>query len=196
MRSFFVALPLALMLAACASNDGAGTTETPDNDKIDLSISPKGWVTVKTNAGRATGYNQNDSFYGAWVDDSRQVTELSYQGTEATDIPQTGSASYYGNVVRVDSAGDIVNAGTSRLNVDFGRKTVDGKLSLSGMQRDVTLHKGSLNGAKFAGQASVLGNSGGSYSGGLMGKGATEAAGIVKFENNSSLNAAFGGKRY
>lgn len=195
MRSFFVALPLALVLAACASNNGAGTTETPDNDKIDLSISPKGWVTVKTNAGRATGYNQNDSFYGAWVDDSRQVTELSYQGTEATDIPQTGSASYYGNVVRVDSDGDIVNAGTSRLNVDFGKKTVDGYLDLD-VARDVTLKTGSLNGAKFAGQATVLGNSGGSYSGTLMGKGATEAAGIVKFENNSSLNAAFGGKRY
>lgn len=71
MRSFFVIFPLALMLAACASDGGAGVTETPDNDKVNLSIGPKGWVTVKTNAGRATGYNQDDSFYGAWVDDSR-----------------------------------------------------------------------------------------------------------------------------
>lgn len=195
MRSFFVIFPLALMLAACASDGGAGVTETPDNDKVNLSIGPKGWVTVKTNAGRVTGYNQDDSFYGAWVDDSRQMTQLSYQGNEATDIPNTGSASYYGNVVRVDSDGDIVNAGTSRLNVDFGRKTVDGYLDLDAA-RDVTLKTGSLNGAKFSGQATVLGNSRGSYSGALMDKGATEAVGIVKFENNSSLNAVFGGKRY
>lgn len=54
--------------------------------------SPKGWITVKTNAGRVTGYNQNHSFYGAWIDDGKQMTELSYQGQEATNIPKTGKA--------------------------------------------------------------------------------------------------------
>lgn len=195
MRQFLVILPVAMILAACSSSGGAGVSETPDDTKIDLSVSPKGWVTVKTTTGSQTGYNQDHSFYGAWVDDSKQVKELSYQGTEATNIPTTGEATYYGNVVRVDSAGDIVNAGKSRLNVDFGSKTVDGYLDL-GYARNVTLEEGTLNGAKFSGKASVLGNSSGRYSGGLMGDGATEAAGIVKFDNNSSLNSAFGGKRY
>ena len=195
MRQFLMILPIVCALAACASNgDGAGVIETPDGDKYNLSISPKGWVTVETSTGRATGYNQNDSFYGSWVDDSKQRTELKYQGNEATNIPKSGTATYYGNVVRVDGVGEIYNAGKSRLNVDFGNKVVDGKLEMSGA-RDVTLEKGNLHGAKFSGQATMLWNSGGTYRGTLMGNGATEAAGVVDF-NNSTLDAVFGGKRY
>lgn len=170
---------------------------SPDGKKFDLSISPKGWVSSKTDAGTVTGYNQNDSFYGAWIDDSSQVGKLFYQGKVATNIPQYGTATYVGHVVRVNAlTKEINNEGTSRLNVDFGAKTVEGHLSMPLFQRDITLHKGKLEGAAFSGKASVLFNDGGRYQGHLLGKGATEAAGMVQFDNNTGLNAVFGGKRY
>lgn len=192
MRKFFL-LPIITILTACFS-DGAGVIQTPDNTKIDLGLTPQGWVTVQTNSGSATGYNQKDSFYGGWVDDSKQMTELSYQGNQATNIPQTGKATYFGNVVRVATDGDIINAGTSRLNVDFGQKKVDGYLDLD-LARDITLKEGRLNGAEFSGQATMLFNNKGRYTGSLMGNGATEAVGLVDFDD-AQLNAAFGGKRY
>lgn len=220
MRSFFMILSIVALLTACGSNKnngGGGVLEipspnnlstptnnnkktqnvlkTPDDDKISLSISPTGFVTVKTDTGTATGYNQKDSFYGAWLDDSQQFSQLSYQGVEATNIPTTGTATYVGNVIRADADIGIYNAGRSKLDVNFGTKTVQGYLELD-VARDITLRKGHLDGAKFSGQATVLGNSQGQYSGTLMGAGATEAAGLVKFENEPSLNSAFGGRRY
>lgn len=199
MRSFFMILPIVALLTACGSNKnngGGGVLETPDNDKISLSISPTGFVTVKTDTGTATGYNQKDSFYGAWMDDSEQFRQLSFQGNEATDIPTTGMATYVGNVIRADFDGNkIYNAGRSKLDVNFGAKTVQGYLELDSA-RDITLRKGHLDGAKFSGQATTLGNSSGYYSGALMGVGATEAAGLVEFENEPDLNAVFGGRRY
>lgn len=199
MRKLLLTLPLLTVLAACGSGgsgSGAGTIQTPDGKRYSLDNSPRGWITAKTDTGTMIGYNQNDSFYGAWQDDSKQFRQLQYQGVAATEIPQSGTATYVGNVVRVDGRlNEIVQAGTSRLEVDFGAKTVQGHLKMD-LARDITLHQGRLNGAEFSGQASVLLNNGGRYQGALMGRGATEAVGLVKFDNNSDLDAAFGGKRY
>lgn len=188
-------LPMVFLVACKTTDGGAGVTQTPDGMRFDLSSSPKGWVTADTNFGKLTGYNQDDSFYGAWVDDSRQFRQIYYQGTEATNIPQSGQATYVGNVVRIEN-GVANNVGKSRLDVSFGDKTVKGQLSLDGFRRDVTLHKTNLNGAKFEGKASVLLNNGGTYKGALMGRGASEVAGLVEFKNDSNLDSAFGGKRY
>lgn len=182
-------------MTACKTNDdvGAGVAVTPDGTLLNISNSPKGWVTANTKFGKFTGYNQNASYYGAWVDDSGQYRTLNYQGIPATNIPTTGRATYLGNAVRVEN-GVAEKVGTSRLNVNFDRKTVDGKLTMDSMfVRDVTLHTTGLNGAKFEWQASVLFNDGGTYKGALMGNGATEAVGLVEFKNNSNLNTAFGG---
>lgn len=203
MKKLWLAILPMMLLVACKSNDGGTqqassptrTIQVPDGKTYNLSNSPKGWVTADTNFGKFTGYNQNSSYYGAWVDDSRQVRELTYQGTPATNIPQSGRATYLGNVVRVED-GSITDVGKSRLEVSFGEKTVQGSLTLDGLRRDVTLHKTDLNGAKFEGQASVLLNDGGMYRGALMGDKATEVAGLVEFKNNPDLNSAFGGQRY
>lgn len=204
MKKLWLAILPMMLLVACKSNDDGGTQQAssptrtiqvPDGKTYNLSNSPKGWVTADTNFGKFTGYNQNSSYYGAWVDDSRQVRELTYQGTPATNIPQSGRATYLGNVVRVED-GSITDVGKSRLEVSFGEKTVQGSLTLDGLRRDVTLHKTDLNGAKFEGQASVLLNDGGMYRGVLMGDKATEVAGLVEFKNNPDLNSAFGGQRY
>lgn len=203
MKKLWLAILPMMLLVACKSNDDGTqqassptrTIQVPDGKTYNLSNSPKGWVTADTNFGKFTGYNQNSSYYGAWVDDSRQVRELTYQGTPATNIPQSGRATYLGNVVRVED-GSITDVGKSRLEVSFGEKTVQGSLTLDGLRRDVTLHKTDLNGAKFEGQASVLLNDGGMYRGALMGDKATEVAGLVEFKNNPDLNSAFGGQRY
>ncbi len=194
-------ITLTALLAACGGSGGSGTAETPDGTKINLKDSPKGFVEAKTDKGTLKGVNMDDSFYGAWLDDNKVFKELRYQGTQATDIPKSGSATYKGEAVYVSGYdGNIKKGGQTILNVDFGQKTVDGKITFSvangdEFRRDITLHKGSLSGAKFNGQASVLGNSGGRYEGGLFGKGASEAAGLVKFSNNSDLDVSFGGKK-
>lgn len=190
-------------LTACGSSgdgDGAGTAQTPDGDKIDLSGSPQGAVTGNTTYGILSGQNNPNSFYGVWQHNSGSVYQLRYQGTEATDIPVSGKATYVGDAVWLGSLSNSYRqGGTTTLNVDFGQKTVDGKIAFSllndGRSRDITLHQTTLNGAEFSGKASVLLNDGGTYEGKLFGRGATEAAGLVSFANNSDLNVSFGGKR-
>lgn len=172
---------------------------TPDGSKLNLSISLKGAVSGKTTDGKIIGWNNDYSFYGAWVNNSRSVQELQFSGsfTPENEVPNSGKATYYGNAVRNDSLNsDILTNAESRINVDFGRKTVSGEIIMPGLRRNITLHEGHLSGARYSGSASVLGNSGGRYQGGLFGKNAAETAGVVEFKNNPSLNTSFGGKRY
>ncbi|SUB21530.1 transferrin-binding protein-like solute binding protein [Pasteurella bettyae] len=192
-------MSLSILLTACSGGGGSGSAQTPDASKIDLTNSPKGDVAVNTAAGTLYGKNQNDSFYGVWMDDAKTVKELRYQGTSATNLP-SGSATYTGESYWVSgTTGEISKGGVSTLNVDFDRKAVDGKITYSllndGRVQDITLHSTALDGTKFNGNASTLLESG-SYEGALFGNGAKEAAGIVNFPNNSSYNTSFGGVRY
>lgn len=190
-----------IALSACGGS-GAGTAETPDGEKINLSISDKGTIGAKTKEGKFFGQNNDSSFYGLWVNDAETLRELRYQGEKATDIPKSGRATYKGDAVWLSGQGNgLQKGGITTLNVDFGAKTVDGSIKFSvskgdELRRDITLNKGNLSGANFSGKASVLGNDSGRYNGILSGKGAKEAAGVVKFDNNSNLDVSFGGKRY
>lgn len=173
--------------------------ETPDGTRINLASGPKGTVEAKTDNGRVVGHNYTHAFYGVWLDNSKQLRSLHVQGIETpiSGIPTSGSATYYGNAVRLDSInGAPLTDATSRINVHFGRKTVSGEITMPGLRRDITLHEGRLNGASYSGQASVIGNQSGLYEGKLYGPNANETAGIVKFRSNSDLDTAFGGKRY
>lgn len=199
LKSLFAAA-IIVGLTACGSGGGSGSARTPDGDKINLSGSPQGTVTADTTYGKLTGQNNPNSFYGVWQHNSGSLYELRYQGTKATDIPASGKATYVGDAVWLGSLSNSYRqGGTTTLNVDFGRKTVDGKIAFSllndGRSRDITLHPTALNGSEFKGKASVLFNSNGTYQGALFGKGATEAAGLVQFEDASDLNVSFGGKR-
>ncbi|QLB15078.1 hypothetical protein A6B39_06240 [Mannheimia granulomatis] len=189
---------LSVLLTACGGG-GGGTAKTPDGTKVDLTNSPKGDVAAATAAGNLNGKNQNDSFYGVWMNDAKTVRELRYQGTEATSLP-SGSATYVGESYWVSGAtGEVSKGGVTTLNVDFDQKTVDGKIEYSllrdGRSQDITLHSTSLNGTKFNGNASTLLQTG-TYEGALFGKEAKEAAGLVKFPNASSYDTSFGGVRY
>lgn len=195
-----LAVCFSAFLTAC-SGDGSGVAKTPDGEKINLTLSPQGAVGAKTKDGTLIGQNNAHSFYGVWKNDTETERELRYQGTEATDIPKSGIAVYRGDAVWVSGYDkDFEKGGRTILNVDFSNKTVDGSIKFSvfngdEFRRDITLHKGTLSGAEFSGRASVFGNSSGVYNGALFGKGAKEAAGIVQFSENSSLDVSFGGKR-
>ena len=190
-----------LMACGSGSGDGSGTARTPDGDKINLTLSPKGTVEKKTTNGILFGQNNSASFYGIWRNDAKTMEGLRYQGTEATNIPTSGTAVYRGDAVW--SSGNekgFAKGGDTTLNVDFGTKVVNGYIDFSGLKGEesrsnITLHESNLTGAKFEGLASVVGNSGGQYGGALFGNGAKEAAGLVKFENNSSLDVSFGDTR-
>ncbi|OSI28875.1 Slam-dependent surface lipoprotein [Neisseria dumasiana] len=198
MKKIFLTVLASTLLAACGSG-GAGTTTTPDGTKINLELSPKGAIEADTTDGKLKGWNQDSSFYGAWLNNSGHFQEIRYQGTLTPEknIPNSGSATYHGNAVRNDSIdNDILLDAKSRIHVDFGNKTVSGEIEMPGLRRNISLHEGRLNGASYSGTASVIGNNGGRYQGGLFGKHYEETAGVVKFDNNPSLDTAFGGKRY
>ncbi|QIW15901.1 hypothetical protein A4G20_05930 [Pasteurellaceae bacterium RH1A] len=188
---------LVLALAACGGGGGAGTAQTPDGEKINLELSDKGQIGGKTQEGIFVGQNNNASFYGAWQKDDKSLHELRYQGTKTEILPR-GSATYFGDSYWISGwTGNVANGGKTRLDVDFDNKTIEGSIdyTLAEGRRDITLHKTNLSGAEFSGKASVLLNDSGTYKGALFGKNAEEAAGLVEFSNNSSLNTSFGGKR-
>lgn len=192
------AVSLSVLLTACGGG-GGGSAETPDGTKVDLTNSPKGDVAGNTAAGSLFGKNQNDSFYGVWMNDAKTVKELRYQGTSATGLP-SGSATYVGESYWVSgTTGEVSKGGVTTLHVDFDKKIVNGNIEYSlfkdGRTQDITLHSIRLNGTTFNGNASTLLQKG-TYEGALFGKGAKEAAGLVKFPNDSSYDASFGGVRY
>ncbi|QIA77743.1 factor H binding protein domain-containing protein [Rodentibacter caecimuris] len=200
MKKYLLSIILAGFLTACGSGGGAGTgtATTPDGTKIDLTNSPKGHVSAKTADGEFYGKNNNDSFYGLWINDAKTVKETRFQGTKATNLP-SGSATYVGDAYWVSGmTGNPSRGGKTTLNVDFDQKSVDGKIEFSllndGRSQDITLHRTQLNGTEFKGEASTLLEKG-TYQGGLFGNGAKEAAGIVDF-NNDSYDTSFGGIRY
>lgn len=192
---------LSILLTACSGggSSGSGTAEVPDGTKVDLANSSKGDIAGKTVGGEFYGKNQNDSFYGVWINDTKTLRQLRYQGTEASQLP-SGSATYYGDSYWISGiTGEVSKGGKTTLNVDFDRKTVDGKIEYSllsdGRVQDIDLHSTSLNGTKFNGEASTLLERG-TYEGALFGKEAKEAAGLVKFPNAPSYDTSFGGIRY
>ena len=200
MKKLLLSAILVGFLTACSGGGGgSGTATTPDNTKVDLGNSAKGDIGAKTTDGELYGQNSNDSFYGIWINDAKTVREVRYQGTPATNLP-SGTATYLGDAYWVSgTTGQPSKGGKTRLNVDFDKKTVDGKVEFSllsdGRTQDITLHQTQLNGTKFSGRASTLLEKG-TYEGGLFGNGAKEAAGIATFEGNHSYNTSFGGIRY
>ena len=203
MKKLLLSAILVGFLTACSGGgggSGSGTATTPDNTKVDLDNSAKGDIGAKTTDGELYGQNSNDSFYGIWINDAKTVKKVHYQEkTAATNLP-SGTATYLGDAYWVNgTTGQPSKGGKTRLNVDFDKKTVDGKVEFSllsdGREQDITLHQTQLNGTKFSGRASTLLQEG-TYQGGLFGNGAKEAAGIATFEGNHSYDTSFGGIRY
>lgn len=201
MKKLLLTLLMSSILTACGGGGGgAGTAETPDGTKINLTDSPKGDVGAETTNGSLYGKNQNDSFYGIWTDDTKRISQVRYQGTKATDIPISGTATYIGESYWLNGLdNEIHKGGKTTLNADFNHKTISGKIEYSFLRdarvQDITLHETSLNGAEFKGRASTLLQDG-TYEGALFGKGAKEVAGVATFPGNAKYNTAFGGFKY
>ena len=199
MKNILIASSVAILLAACGGRDGADTTITPDDANINLSRYTQGSskpITIATPNGKLYGYNQFASFYGLWEHNDGRVKELRYRGDKTVNVPQSGRATYVGKAVRWDTIKkQELDNGYSQLEVDFGKRTVNGEIKIPGARRDITLHEGTLRGAEYAGHASVIGNNSGRYEGALYGANAQETAGQVSFSDDSGLNTAFGGTR-
>lgn len=123
MKKLLLSALLVSVLTACGGGGGgAGSASTPDGTKINLTDSQKGSVGAKTTNGSLYGQNNNDSFYGIWVNDARTVQEVRYQGTAATNLP-SGSATYKGDAYWVSGiVGEPSKGGKTTLNVNFDQK--------------------------------------------------------------------------
>lgn len=189
---------LLLVLAACGDKSKTDMTAHADDGNIDYAREDKGLITLHTRYGEVRGYNQFASFYGVWQEDSGQIHKPIYRGSEAVyNVPTSGQATYLGNAVRYDDlTGKVLTDGTSRINIDFAEKKVDGEIKMPGLRRDIKLHEGDLRGTYYAGEASVIGNDNGRYYGELFGEDARETAGVVEFDKDRNLSTAFGGVRH
>ncbi|WP_373768221.1 Slam-dependent surface lipoprotein [Glaesserella sp.] len=186
-----------IFITACGGG-GSGNAHTPDGDKINLTLSPKGIIELYTEEGRLFGRNSNHSFYGVWLRDDATQKDYRYQGTKATshDIPKAGVYTYIGEAVWMDGANHFKHGGITTLYVDFEEKKVNGSILFSDerSRKDISLNRGTLSGVDFNGTATSDGING-NYEGALFGPSAKEAAGFVRFESNPNLNVAFGGQK-
>lgn len=199
MKKVFFLGSVALLLAACGgSSSKSDMTIAPDDGKINYAALDKGLITVKTPHGEVRGYNQYASFYGMWQDETRQAHRMIYRGTkEATNVPESGKFTYLGRAVRYsDLTGRAETDGKSRIEIDFGAKTVEGEIKMPGLYRDIRLLTGRLQGNQYSGNATALGNDHGTYHGAVFGENAGETAGVVEFTKDRNLSTAFGGTRF
>lgn len=199
MKNIVLLSSMAILLAACGgSSSKSNMAITPDDSKIDYRTHAKGLITVETPNGIVRGYNQYASFYGLWQDNSRQAHRVIYRGKEeARNVPSSGKFTYLGNAVRFNELnGKAMTSGKSRIDIDFGAKTVEGEIKMPGLYRDIRLLTGHLNGTQYSGDATVFGNDSGRYYGGVFGENAQETAGVVEFSEDRNLSTAFGGTRF
>ena len=141
-------------------------------------------------------------------------SETFFQAVEPADssIPESGKATYKGNAIRYDMASlRPKGAGETVLDVDFGQKKIEGKITTEDHRRNIILLqtplllasakaekttgtnssevKARIPLASFSGKAVAEGNLiypkdvEGTYEGVLVGPNAEEAAGAIRFGN-------------
>ena len=73
-----------------------------------------------------------------------------YQGQPTLDMPTTGTATYKGGAVLSVLTANRTSIGKSSFNVDFGKKSIDGKITnISENLKDVTLKTAKIQGNAF-----------------------------------------------
>lgn len=126
--------------------------------------------------------NRNDYFF--------------YNGNPTADMPTSGSASYTGQSIisaDVDALSDDYHTGTSKFNVDFGNKTLNGSLDIANIQ-PVNVNA-TISGNSFAGTANSASlPSAARVEGKFYGNAAKELAGLAQ-GNDNSWGAAFGAQK-
>lgn len=119
-----------------------------------------------------------------------------YNGNPTTNMPTSGSASYTGQSIisaSVNALSDDYHTGTSKFNVDFGNKTLNGSLDIANIQ-PVNVNA-TISGNSFAGTANSASlPSSARVEGKFYGNAAKELAGLAQ-GNDNSWGAAFGAQK-
>lgn len=119
-----------------------------------------------------------------------------YNGNPTTNMPTSGSASYTGQSIisaGVDALPNDYHTGTSKFNVDFGNKTLNGSLDIANIQ-PVNVNA-NISGNAFAGTANSASlPSAARVEGKFYGNAAKELAGLAQ-GNDNSWGAAFGAQK-
>lgn len=143
----------------------------------------------------------------AWNATKDPTRDIFYMGSETPveNIPQHGVVTYQGNASRYDNINNQVkNIGAAKLVANFDDKTIYGELDMKYPRRNITLHKASIVGNSFQGEAVAKGNlpsffinRDGQYEGKFFGPHAEEVAGKATFSGETligqveSLNTSF-----
>ena len=143
----------------------------------------------------------------AWNATKDPTRDIFYMGSETPveNIPQHGVVTYQGNASRYDNINNQVkNIGAAKLVANFDDKTIYGELDMKYPRRNITLHKASIVGNSFQGEAVAKGNlpsffinRDGQYEGKFFGPHAEEVAGKATFSGEAiigqveSLNTSF-----
>lgn len=124
-------------------------------------------------------------------------SETFFQAVSLPDsvIPTSGKATYKGNAIRYDMVSlRPKGAGETVLDVDFGQKKIEGKITTEDHRRNIILQRTDLDGATFKGTAVAEGNLiypkdvEGKYDGVLAGPNAEEVAGRVYFGSTKQVS--------
>lgn len=120
-----------------------------------------------------------------------------YNGNPTTNMPTSGSASYTGQSIISANVPALANedyhTGTSKFNVDFGNKTLNGSLDIERIQ-PVNVNA-TISGNSFAGTANSASlPSAARVEGKFYGNAAKELAGLAQ-GNDNSWGAAFGAQK-
>ena len=166
-----------------------------------------------------------------WVvidrDPSGDVTSVDWghvvYGNRTTDMPTTGTASYAGRSLILESPNDravstsdpsfMYFRGDSTLSADFGSSSVAGNITFTesrsgsagdyvaasaGLNFNATIHGNGLSATDLSGSGDLAGHSGGQLNGAFYGPEAAEVAGVFEAINstrNRHLIGYFGGKK-
>lgn len=142
----------------------------------------------------------------AWNATKDPTRDIFYMGSETPveNIPQHGVVTYQGNASRYDNVkNQVKNIGDAKLVANFDDKTIYGELDMAYPRRNIALHKASIVGNSFQGEAVAEGNfpffidRDGQYEGKFFGPHAEEVAGKATFSGEAiigkveSLNTSF-----
>lgn len=140
----------------------------------------------------------SDMRFGAASSISANANDyLFYNGNPTENMPKSGSASYTGQSIISANIPTLADedyyTGTSKFNVDFGNKTLNGSLDIANIQ-PVNVNA-TISGNSFAGTANSASlPSAARVEGKFYGNAAKELAGLAQ-SNDNSWGVAFGAQK-
>ena len=104
--------------------------------------------------------------------------------TPAADVPTTGTATYEGIALGSTIGGGLFHEGTSKFNVDFGAKKLDGEITVDAIKVPLTAN---INGNQFSGTSAAGINTDGRF----YGPKAAEMGGVFNGEMANGIGGFY-----